>query len=461
MKAAPLCTAHVHAKPPGDWQKRHKAPAAALSSSGLPLRRSSTTAAGNFGGCGQTQHQPSRRLHLAVAAGDPSPGDPLHHDNMHGRNIVVAVDSSEDSQHALQWTARELYRPGDVLHVLHCIPNMAVPSGIYAVPDGRLAMVNVDALLANDEQFMLAESQAVQGMCARAFPPEEEVAHAVTIVREEPLGSGDKGRVAEAICRKADELQAAVVVIASHQKSGLSEFVLGSVAAHCTTHSSRPVLVLHAPSSGPASPGLLDRLASAAAGMLAGRVQQGVQTEAAQPAGSGAEVATAGDASVDSGCACQLRRNLVVAVDDSEASERACSWALSHFYRPGDTFHLLRIIPTLPFRASYGGPVLDGMVFYTEPPTEAFKSAAQHVVEHRFEPQLKAAGVPYQIDVIVEACDESVAGVGQAICEKAEELGAAAVVLGSHMSGGLMQFMLGSVATHVAHHCRRPVAVLH
>lgn len=34
--------------------------------------------------------------------------------------------------------------------------------------------MNVDALLANDEQFMLAESQAVQGMCARAFPPEEE-----------------------------------------------------------------------------------------------------------------------------------------------------------------------------------------------------------------------------------------------------------------------------------------------
>lgn len=27
------------------------------------------------------------------------------------------------------------------------------------------------------------------------------------IVREDPLGSGDKGRVAEAICRKADDLQ--------------------------------------------------------------------------------------------------------------------------------------------------------------------------------------------------------------------------------------------------------------
>lgn len=35
------------------------------------------------------------------------------------------------------------------------------------------------------------------------------------------------------------------------------------------------------------------------------------------------------------------------------------------------------------------------------------------------------------------------------------------VVMGSHMSGGLMQFMLGSVASYVAHHCKQPVAVLH
>lgn len=29
------------------------------------------------------------------------------------------------------------------------------------------------------------------------------------------------------------------------------------------------------------------------------------------------------------------------------------------------------------------------------------------------------------------------------------------------MQGGLLQFMLGSVATYVAQHCERPVAVLH
>lgn len=35
------------------------------------------------------------------------------------------------------------------------------------------------------------------------------------------------------------------------------------------------------------------------------------------------------------------------------------------------------------------------------------------------------------------------------------------VVLGSHMHGGMLQFMLGSVASYVALHCRAPVAVLH
>lgn len=112
------------------------------------------------------------------------------------------------------------------------------------------------------------------------------------------------------------------MVIASHQKSSLSEFVLGSVAAHCTTHSSRPVLVLHAPHAGPDPPGLLDRLASAAASVLSGGGQQEAQAEAAESGGGGADVAVAHDATVDSGCACQLRRNLVVAVDDSGTRNR-------------------------------------------------------------------------------------------------------------------------------------------
>jgi nucleotide-binding universal stress UspA family protein len=248
-------------------------------------------------------------------------------------------------------------------------------------------------------------------------------------------------------------------VVACQRKSGISEFLLGSVAAHCAQHSSRPVLVVHAPQPGgsqAAGPGLLGRLASAAAAALGGHPEEEEQRSAAAAA---AEQQRRQQVQQP---ACSVGRHVILAVDDSEASEKACSWAVEHLQRPGDIFHLLRIIPLLPYRAAYGGPVLDGMVFYQPMDvTDSFKTATERYMQHRFEPKLKEAGIPYQVDVLVEATDESVSGVGDSICKRAEELGAAAVVMGSHMSGGLMQFMLGSVAAYVAHHCKQPVAVLH
>ena len=79
----------------------------------------------------------------------------------------------------------------------------------------------------------------------------------------------------------------------------------------------------------------------------------------------------------------------------TDESEKACSFALSNLYRPGDTFHMLRIIPTLPYRAALGGQ-LDNLVFYNtpEPLTDAFKSATQRYVKHRFEPKLQVGVSP-------------------------------------------------------------------
>lgn len=100
-----------------------------------------------------------------------------------GRNILVAVDSSPDSRYALRWAVSEVYRPGDerlclrmcatgwsagacsrqlcltlacsitallmcccsfashsnpaagdVIHVAHCIPFVAISGGVYAAP---------------------------------------------------------------------------------------------------------------------------------------------------------------------------------------------------------------------------------------------------------------------------------------------------------------------------------------
>ena len=218
----------------------------------------------------------------------------------------------------------------------------------------------------------------------------------VDVIREEPLGPGEKGRVAQALCRKAEELeasrlewltcsrtgwfrpcheppkvlqgrgssssssraeaayrfrclvlrapvtscttacpalhfpdvdtllkraniasppQAAVVVVASQRKSGISEFLLGSVAAHCAQHSSRPVLVVHAPQpggSGVAGPGLMGRLASAAAAALGGHPEDAEQQQAAAAAAAEQQ-----RQQLMQQPACSVGRHVILAVDDS------------------------------------------------------------------------------------------------------------------------------------------------
>jgi hypothetical protein len=116
------------------------------------------------------------------------------------------------------------------------------------------------------------------------------------------------------------------------------------VAAHCTAHSLRPVLVLHAP---PHPDGhTLSTLASTpSGGSSEPRNGPAVPATAARP-----EEGTAleGHAASPAGGSGSQGRSILLPVDDSEESERACAWAVQHLYRPGDTFHLLRVVPSLP-----------------------------------------------------------------------------------------------------------------
>lgn len=117
--------------------------------------------------------------------------------------------------------------------------------------------------------------------------------------------------------------QAAVVVVASQRKSGISEFLLGSVAAHCAQHSPRPVLVLHAPQPGGsegAGPALLGRLASAAAAALGGHPEEAEQQRAA--AAATAEQRQQQQQQMQQQPACSVGRHIILAVDDSGGGGR-------------------------------------------------------------------------------------------------------------------------------------------
>lgn len=50
---------------------------------------------------------------------------------------------------------------------------------------------------------------------------------------------------------------------------------------------------------------------------------------------------------------------LLVAVDDSEGSDRAFDFAVKHLHRPGMELHVLHVVPRLHLAAAYGVPPVD------------------------------------------------------------------------------------------------------
>lgn len=437
-------------------------------------------------------HRAARPATAASAGAGAAPEAPP-------RNILIAVDGSADSEYACEWVLAHLLRRGsDVLHVASCVPYFPAVGGFFTMDDGRVAALDIERMLEQEDRHLAQAEARMQEWCSKMLGG-RGVHYIVEILREDPATVGDRSMIGKAICEKAELLDASAVVIASHAKSALSEFILGSVADHCIHHCSAPVLVLHAPQG----PGALSRLASrvlgrqpAAAsslsssglvtsgdfssdepnlfGLTADAPGIGSQSAAAFDAPSalvgpglgerGAPLpraAAAAEGAAEGAAAAEGGRRILLAVDDSPASDKACVWTLENVVRLDDTVVLLHIIPTLPVRAMWGGPV-DGAVFYMEPlPVHDFAAASDRDMEHRFEPKLKAAGVAYQKEILLEATEASVQGIGQAICDRAAAEGAAVVVLGSHTRAGLQEFLLGSVTSYTAHNCEAPVAVLH
>lgn len=183
----------------------------------------------------QQQRRGQRQLptcHVAEASGTGSARE-TEPSMATSRNVVVAVDASEDSVCAFQWTLRNLYRAGDSLHLLHVVPDVfssPASGAIYypSMPDPEVER----ALWQQAEDFI---TETFVGAAAA-----QGVAVNVILVKE----SAHK-TVGWAVCRKAEELHAAPLVLATHHKSAWEEMLLGSVSKFCAAHCRQPVLLLH------------------------------------------------------------------------------------------------------------------------------------------------------------------------------------------------------------------------
>ncbi|KAL6771327.1 hypothetical protein ACKKBG_A25905 [Auxenochlorella protothecoides x Auxenochlorella symbiontica] len=148
-------------------------------------------------------------------------------------NIVVAVDTTQDSLSALHWAISHLYREGEsslvILHVVPDVYDSPAPGSIYyeETADPELeAALEAEARAFLEEQFV--SRAAAAGIPAR-----------VVLVRE-----GNTRHVGWAVAKAAEELQACPLVLAKHNQSAWEAMFLGSVATFCAAHCKQPVLLI-------------------------------------------------------------------------------------------------------------------------------------------------------------------------------------------------------------------------
>lgn len=150
-------------------------------------------------------------------------------------------------------------------------------------------------------------------------------------------------------------------------------------------------------------------------------------------------------------------------MDESEDAVRTFAWALDHIYRPGDTLHLLHVVPA-PARES--APPSGAIGYIPPPPPTAaadLEAAASAFLEERLYPEATARGLDPAAVVrpalVHEPATESLATT---IVRHAEsQLKASCIVMVSHHKARLTEALWGSVSKAVASKARIPVTLVH
>ncbi|XP_066312261.1 universal stress protein A-like protein isoform X2 [Miscanthus floridulus] len=153
------------------------------------------------------------------------------------QKVMVAVDESECSRHALEWVLRNLAPtlapPLLVLTVQPPFPLGYVSAASFGAPLGTVPPVAPELMKSMQEQ----QRQLTQALLdkARAICAEHGVA-VETIV--------EVGDAKEVICEAAEKKNVDLLVLGSHSRGPIQRLFLGSVSNYCVHHSKRPVLVV-------------------------------------------------------------------------------------------------------------------------------------------------------------------------------------------------------------------------
>ncbi|CAN6561590.1 unnamed protein product [Malus baccata var. baccata] len=146
--------------------------------------------------------------------------------------IVVAVDESEESMHALSWCLGNLssQNANNTLVLLY-----VKPQPVHSTFDAAAYMFSSD-VVGSIEKYGTEMVNSVMQRAEAVYRNFQTNAHIVRVV-----GKGDPKNV---ICNTVEKLKADTLVMGSHGYGFFKRTILGSVSDYCAKHVECPVVIV-------------------------------------------------------------------------------------------------------------------------------------------------------------------------------------------------------------------------
>jgi nucleotide-binding universal stress UspA family protein len=142
------------------------------------------------------------------------------------KTILVPIDFSEPSNAALDYAVELAKKLGAKIHVLTAfqLPIVGFPDGVYVASPDIAEKLTTAAQTALDEAISKRKNSGVEitGMLEQADPR-------------------------DAIVRAAEDLQADLIVMATHGRKGIARALIGSTTEAVVRTAKVPVLTVHMP----------------------------------------------------------------------------------------------------------------------------------------------------------------------------------------------------------------------
>jgi nucleotide-binding universal stress UspA family protein len=163
------------------------------------------------------------------------------------RNIALCVEDTDAAESAAIWAVQGLYREGDVFHLIYVVKSLKPPMEVYHGMPGTAYSFSQPGQ--HKEQAVIAAAK--RAIEHRYLPvlKTKMVPYELHLYAERDDATSD--RVAEVLLRSIEERDAALVVLAAHNKPVAKEDKfqgnVGSVTAAIIKRCKRPLAIIHHP----------------------------------------------------------------------------------------------------------------------------------------------------------------------------------------------------------------------